>query len=363
MNGNNELATSAERVYRRMIDGAATDWGMNMDSWDWVPGVGVVSILAYAELAGKQEAIGYLREWVERNKHLSEQAKVINSMAPYAIFPELYRLTGDGWYLEKALQIGDWMLTEAPRTREGAFEHTVTENASFPEQVWADTLFMAVLFLARLAKLTGECKYAKEAEFQLLVHLRLLQDPQTGVLFHGWNCAERNHMSAARWTRANAWVVLACPWIAGEIASLLPASDEIADRYRKLAKGLLRYQGADGMWATVMDLPGFYPETSGSAGIAAGWLAGIKLGWLDDTYKEGIDRALKGVMAQIGSDGTVQGVSGGTPVMPSVAAYDEIPCYPTLYGQGLTLILLSLALSNRGGSYDERVADISRREA
>jgi unsaturated rhamnogalacturonyl hydrolase len=53
------------------------------------------------------------------------------------------------------------MLTEAPRTREGAFEHNVTENASFPELVWADTIFMAVLFLARLARLTGEAAYAR----------------------------------------------------------------------------------------------------------------------------------------------------------------------------------------------------------
>lgn len=347
MIGDMALIESAERVYRRMTEGNATDWGMNMDSWDWVPGVGVVSILAYAQLTGKQQAIEYLRQWTERNKDKSEHLNVINSMAPYAIFPELYRYTGDGWYLETGRKIGDWMLTEAPRTREGAFEHTVTEHAVFPEQVWADTLFMAVLFLARMAKLTGETKYAQEAEFQLLVHLRLLQDPQTGVLFHGWNCADQNHMSSARWTRANAWVLLACPWIVREIADLIPVSDEIVERYQRLASGLRYYQSKSGMWPTVMDQPEYYPETSGSAGIAAGWLAGIGMGWLDESYEDSVDRALIGVMAQIESDGTVQGVSGGTPVMPSIQAYDDIPRYPTLYGQGLTLILLSLAIKDK----------------
>ncbi|WP_233147121.1 glycoside hydrolase family 88/105 protein [Paenibacillus selenitireducens] len=351
MKGNNELAGWAERVYHRMIDKAENNWGMNMESWDWVPGVGVISILAYGQLAGNQGAIEYLLQWTERNKHLSEQVKVINSMAPYAIFPDLYRLSGDQWYLETAIKIGDWMLTEAPRTREGAFEHTVTENVHFSEQVWADTLFMAVLFLARLAKLTGDSKYAKEAEFQLLVHLRLLQDTHTGVLFHGWNCAEGNHMSSARWTRANAWVILATPWIAEEISNLIPFSDEIVERYQQLAAGLLHYQGEHGMWSTVMDQPEFYAETSGSAGIAAGWLAGMRMGWLDVTYKEAVDLTLQGVMERIEPDGTVQGVSGGTPVMPSISAYEEIPCNPTLYGQGLTLILLSLAQVEIGGSY------------
>ncbi|SMF84348.1 unsaturated rhamnogalacturonyl hydrolase [Paenibacillus uliginis N3/975] len=362
MKGNEELANLAERVYHRMIDKTVNDWGMNIESWDWVPGVGVISILAYGQLTGNEEAFAYLRRWTQRNKHLSEHVNVINSMAPYAIFPELYRLSGEPWYLETAIKIGDWMLADAPRTREGAYEHTVTENAKFSEQVWADTLFMAVLFLARLAKLTGESKYAKEAEFQLLVHLRLLQDPQTGVLFHGWNGAEGNHMSSARWIRANAWVILASPWIAEEIGSLTPVTEEIVDRYRQLAAGLRHYQGESGLWSTVMDQPEFYAETSGSAGIAAGWLAGMRMGWLDVTYKEAVNRTVQGVIERIEPDGTVQSVSGGTPVMPSIPAYQKIPCFPTLYGQGLTLILLSLVHAEMGGSYGKCSANISRRE-
>jgi unsaturated rhamnogalacturonyl hydrolase len=59
-------------------------------------------------------------------------------------------------------------------------------------------------------------------------------------------------------------------------------------------------------------------------------LARIGMGWLDETYKNAINRAL-------------------ISVMPSIQAYDEIPCYPTLYGQGSTLILLSLAIKDRRG--------------
>lgn len=341
----------AERVFHRMVDTAESDWGMNMESWDWVPGVGVISILAYGQFVGNPKAIEYLLGWTERNLHKSEQVKVINSMAPYAIFPALHRISGDGWYLETAIQVGEWMLTEAPRTREGAFEHTVTEDVQFSEQVWADTLFMAVLFLARLARLTGETKYAKEAEFQLLVHLQLLQDSESGVLFHGWNGAEGNHMSAARWARANAWVLLAAPWIAEEIKDLTSMSEEILERYKQLAAGLRQYQRESGLWNTVLDQPEFAEETSGSAGIAAGWLAGIRMGWLDHTYKEAVERTLQGVKEHIDPDGTVQVVSGGTPVMPDIPAYNQIPCYPTLYGQGLALILLSLAHAEMGGSY------------
>ncbi|WP_227011730.1 glycoside hydrolase family 88/105 protein [Paenibacillus lutimineralis] len=350
MDKKNRLKELAEHVFHRMIDAPADDWGMNIENWDWVPGVGVISILEYGQLAGDATAIEYLRRWTERNKHKSEQVKVINSMAPYAIFPTLYRITGERWYLDTATKIGDWMLTEAPRTHDGAFEHTVTEDAQFSDQAWADTLFMAVIFLARLARLTGDSKYAKEAEFQLLVHLRLLQDPETGVLFHGWNGAEGNHMSAARWARANAWVILSAPWIAAEIKDLTPLSDEIIERYQQLAAGLRQYQRESGLWNTVLDQSKFAEETSGSAGIAAGWLAGMRIGWLDPTYKEAAEKALQGVEEFIDPDGTVQGVSGGTPVMPDIPAYHQIPCYPTLYGQGLVLILLSLAYTEMGES-------------
>ncbi|CAK4866984.1 unnamed protein product [Aphanomyces euteiches] len=262
-------------------------------------------------------------------------------MAPFAIFPALYKHTKDSGILEAATRIGNWMMTEAPRTREGAFEHTVTENASFPEQVWADTIFMAVLFLARLARLTGESAYGEEAIRQLSLHLELLQDEATGALFHGWSSIARNHMSSARWTRANAWIAVGAPMILQELDGLIAIPKEIVERYRAMMHGLIRYQQESGLWATVMDQPGYYPETSGSAGIACGILIAVRLGLLEETHLETAQRTLMAVLSSIEESGEVKGVSGGTPVMPTFEAYNEIPCYPALYGQGLVLMLLS----------------------
>ncbi len=339
------LAQKAKSVCGKMLEDHTGNWGMDIHHWDWVPGVGVISILEYYEQTGRQELMEQLISWARQNLHQSEQMKVINSMAPFAIFPALYRQTGDAVFLDTAVRIGQWMLHEAPRTREGAFEHTVTENASFPEQVWADTIFMAVLFLARLGRLTGDSAYTAEALRQLELHLSLLQDEETGVLFHGWNCIAQDHMSAARWTRANAWIAVGTPMILEEIDGIEPGDADIIRRYKRMMQGLLAYQRDNGLWNTVMDQTGFYPETSGSAGIAAGLLKARRMGLLGDEVLEPAHRALQGVLAQIDADGTVLGVSGGTPVMPTVDAYNQIPCYPSLYGQGLTLILLAEALA------------------
>ncbi|MDF2921887.1 MAG: glycosyl hydrolase [Paenibacillaceae bacterium] len=338
------IKNAADSLYRQMLGNHSGNWGMDIAHWDWVPGVGVIAILEYYEQNGNKEIIDKLLHWAKTNMHKSEQLKVINSMAPFAIFPALYRYTADKEFLEVAVRIGDWMLNEAPRTREGAFEHTVTENASFPEQVWADTIFMAVLFLARLGRLTGHKIYAEEAVRQLELHLTLLQDETTGVLFHGWNCIAGDHMSAARWTRANAWIAVGTPMILKELADLVLVPDVIKERYRTMMRGLLSFQQEDGLWATVMDQPDFYRETSGSAGIACGLLRSIRMGLLDQSMEQAAWKALSGVFAKIEDNGLVSSVSGGTPVMPSIQAYNNIPCYPTLYGQGLVLMLLSEAL-------------------
>lgn len=256
------IKEAAENVYCYMTESRSSEWGMNINEWDWVPGVGAIALQHYFERTGHTDILNYLIQWVERNQEKAGRQRVINSMAPYAIFPGLYKQTKQDNYLEQAVMIGKWIVQEAPRTREGAFEHTVTENANFPEQVWADTIFMAVLLLAKLAKVTGDTAMAGEALEQVSLHLRLLQDEQTGVLFHGWNCAEQNHLSAARWTRANAWVCVAVPLILQEIQELVVVPLEITERYRRMMDGLLPYQRKNGLWHTVLDRPDFYQETS-----------------------------------------------------------------------------------------------------
>lgn len=346
MDTKRNLENKLERLFEYMTaERHQGKWGMDIDHWDWVPGVGVISLMDYHGVTGQEKVLDYLLKWVDRNKRKAEEVKVVNALAPFALFPGLYRLTGDKWFLHTAEEIGGWILNAAPRTREGALEHTVTEAVDFPEQVWADTVYMAVLFLAQLAGMTREQRFADAALQQTLVHLRLLQDPGTGLLYHGWNCREGSHMSAVRWARANAWVVLAVPQIVTEIQGAVSIPDELYNRYSRLAEGLRSCQGSGGLWHTVLNRSDYYQETSGSAGIACGFIQGVKNGMLDSSFLECAALTLGGILPLIAEDGEVQGVSGGTPVMPSAEAYNEIARYPTLYGQGLTMQLLAQALS------------------
>ncbi len=344
------LKTVAEKVFHFMtiehsgatdqvvgVDANPVSWGLDINQWDWNPGVGVTSISAYYEASQNPAVQQFLVDWVRKNRHLARKFQHVNVMAPFAIFPDLYRRTGDVYYRDTALEYGDWIVKNSVRTMTGALQH----GGNLTEEIWADTIFMVVLFLARLARLTGDATLAQEAARQLLLHLQYLQDPATGVLFHGYFCNEKSHKSGARWTRGNAWITVGTPLILAEIQELVAVPAEIGERYRRLVAGLVKFQAANGLWATVMDQPDFYQETSGSAGIACGILKSIHAGVLPAAeYLPVVEKAITGVLSTLTPAGCVTGVSGGTPIMHTIAEYNQLTRYPTLYGQGLTLMLL-----------------------
>jgi unsaturated rhamnogalacturonyl hydrolase len=91
-----------------------------------------------------------------------------------------------------------------------------------------------------------------------------------------------------------------------------------------------------------MDQPGFYQETSGSAGIAGGILKSIHPGVLPAAgYLPVVEKAIGGVLSTLNDEGAINGVSGGTPIMKTIEEYSRLSRYPTMYGQGLSLLLLS----------------------
>lgn len=348
------IQTTANNVYAFMIsehpegshqvqgvDVNPVSWGLDIDSWDWNPGVGVNCISAYYSVSKRPDVLNYLMAWVRRNKYKARKFQHVNVMTPFAIFPEMYRRTGDAYFLDTAVDYANWIVANSVRTNTGAFQH----GAGLTEEIWADTIFMVVLFLARLSRQLNDQKLAEEAAFQLRLHLQLLQDPDTGVLFHGYQCQDRNHKSAGRWTRGNAWITVGAPLIISEIQTLVDIPAEIVERYQRLVAGLVKFQADNGLWHTIMDRPEFYQESSGSAGIACGILKALRMRLIAPSYYSAVEKTIAGLLTKITPEGMVQGVSGGTPILDKAEEYNLLSCYPTLYGQGLTLMLLSEYMS------------------
>lgn len=79
----------------------------------------------------------------------------------------------------------------------------------------------------------------------------------------------------------------------------------LVDTFKAQASALLKLQGEDGLWHTVLTDADSYGEVSGTAAIAAGLLKGIKMGLLSGRYKSCVERALQAICNNVSEDGTV----------------------------------------------------------
>lgn len=312
---------------------------LNMDIWDWSQGVALYGMWNYDQLTGDRRTRDYLLRWFDEKLSLP-QVQNVNTMAPLLTLCFLYEATGRRSYLDFCLSWGRWVLDEMPKTRMGGLQH-VTIDSSNEQQLWADTVFMTVLFLAKLGQVSGQEAFSSEAKKQLMLHIRFLSDPKTGLWYHGWSFLRGDHFAGAFWARGNCWFTMAAAELLEQMTLESWVRDVILDAYRLQAETLCHLQHESGLWHTLLDDPTAYLESSGSAGLAYGLLKGARLGLLDASCREAGLKAAKAVLGQIDSNGKVQNASYGTVVADNLEYYRQVPCRFTGYGQSLALMLLT----------------------
>ena len=329
-----------EKTAERVVNADGTEWAMNMDSFDWVPGVGLFGLYKAYTVTGKY--LDFLINWTDRHLDEAKEKRTVNSTAPMLTVLRLYKETGNQKYLDAALAAGEYILHRAPITCDGGLEHTVTEAVEgFSEQIWADTLFMACIFMAELGNVINDRSYIDFAIGQLRIHHKVLSDGR-GLYFHGWDCKAKNHMSAVRWARANAWMILSSMYILN-LAGSFDGREAVETRIKSHAEALKRVQTEAGAYRTVLDDPSAYEEMSATAGITAGLILARENELIGGDFDSVIAKGIKAVEAATSESGEVGGVSTGTPVLKNVEEYKRIQCCPTLYGQGLAMIMYAEA--------------------
>lgn len=330
-----------ELVADRILHAGSSRWEMDIDHFDWVPGVGLYGLYRAWQVTGEERYFEFLLSWTE--KHLQEAflQKTVNSSAPLLTVLALYEETGRENYLEVCCKLAEEIISQAPLTIDGGLEHTVTEAVEgFSDQIWADTLFMVCIFLSRLGACTKERRYTDFAVKQLQIHHRFLRDEKLGTYYHGWNGKARNHMSGAHWARANAWVLYSTVEILSQ-AGEFEGREELELFLQEQAAALMRLQKENGMFPTLLNDSNSYEEISATAGIAAGIHRAVLRGMISPACDVIFEKAVKHFPGWIGSGGEVMGVSTGTPVMPDLESYKRVPIRETLYGQGLMLLALA----------------------
>ncbi|KIW19298.1 hypothetical protein PV08_03592 [Exophiala spinifera] len=339
------------RFLQRLPDGRTIDT-KGWNDWEWTHGIGLYGLYQYHTLTSSATALDVITRWF--SARLAEgTTKNINTMAVFLTLAHLYEKTGDQSHLAWLDSWCEWAMHELPRTTFGAMQHItyVDENHN---QLWADTLMMTVLPLAKVGVLLNRPDYVEEAKRQVLLHVQYLFDPTTGLFFHGWQFHDEGDAAAgrgghnfarARWARGNSWLTIAIPDFI-EILDLQPSDGlrmYLVSVLEAQCRALRALQTPDGMWRTLLDVAeddGSYPEASATAGFAYGLLKAVRKRYVPKEYRDVALRAVKAVLRRINDAGELGDVSFGTAMGHDLKHYVNIERTSMPYGQAMAIMAL-----------------------
>lgn len=314
----------------------ARDFGMK--HWDWPQGVGLYGLQVMND---SKET--YIKEWANEEIAKGLPLPNINTVRP------LFTLMDFDEYEDLCIQWANHIMIDFDRTKEGGLQHNTTGKtkdtiAYKNQQIWADTIYMTVLFLGKMGIKYHNQKWIDEAIYQVMLHLKYLLDRKTGLYYHGWDFSEQSDFGGHFWCRGNSWLTMGLPLFIDLMGDQLPSyvKKSFVHAYTNQVESLFKYRDKDELlWHTLLDDSTSYIEVSGSAGIVAGVYMGIKTGVLPrEPYKKLCDDSVGQLLKQIDSEGTVQGVSAGTVIGHTKDHYKNIIVKPMAYGQAMMLCAL-----------------------
>lgn len=318
--------------------------------WEWEQGVGLFAIYKLYEKTGEIRCLEFLNKWYSKMLKKGFD-KNINTMSPLLALTYLYENEKNADYLEVIKENAEWLMNKMPRTVEGGMQHLTTHTIN-NDQLWADTLFMTILFLARAGQVLNNKEMREEAVYQTIIHIKYLSDTESGLWYHGWSLTEK-HFGGIFWGRGNCWITAAIPEIL-RIVEDMSFTDRrlLEEAYKRQVEALVKYQDISGMWHTIINDKSSYFETSATAGFAYGILSGVESGIIDEKHNLYSYMALRYIVSNyLEEDGSLKQVSAGTAMGYDSGHYKNIGFCQTPYGQGL-MILAVLGLKDTDKFYN-----------
>lgn len=309
--------------------------------WEWTQGVGLYGMWMLYHETGDESYKDILDKYYAKSFETGLPSKNINTTAPMLALSFLAESEGDNTKMDVCRSWAKSVMEEYPRSEENGMIHRTSDSLNNGE-LWDDTLYMAVLFLANMGRIEGRKEYIEETLYQYLVHIKYLTDKKTGLFFHGWTFNGRHNFAEGLWGRGNSWLTASIP----ELFEIVEDMPKHTAEYLKYAlKGqvdaLVKYQDKSGMWHTLVDDETSYLETSATCGFGYGILKSVRLGILPKEYQKYALKALSAVMDRIDDKGVVADVSYGTPMgRDTKDFYKQIPIKPMPYGQAMAMLFL-----------------------
>ena len=243
--------------------------------------------------------------------------KNINTVAPFLTLAYLYEEKPDSSWLPYLDEWAEWLMDGLPRTEEDGFQHIVF-NSENREQLWDDTLMMAVLPLAKIGLLLDRPHYVEEAQAPVpaahQVPVRSQDRPVVPRLelrrpppFRRRAVGARQLLGDDRDSRDSS--------SSSTCNRAMRLRDFLIDTHLQQISTLVKHQDESGLWHTLIDDPKSYLEASATAGFAYGILKSRAQGLhRRANMKRSASARCKAVLANIDKTGELKQVSFGTPV-------------------------------------------------
>ncbi len=303
-------AWTAARVLARMRQ--AADWQLKnphrAPAGDWIMGPFWHGLLALGRIPGNEAyldqvaGVGVREGW----RVIATRWKANDHCTPQA-YLELYELRRDGAMLAPTVKALDAYIAAGA----GQDDDLRFLPANSGKWSWCDALYMSPPAFARLAKVTGERKYADYLHAGWWKASAFLYDPAEKLFYRDHQAFALKEANGRKvfWSRGNGWVLGGLV----RVLQCLPHDDPLRPKYeaqfRDMCGRLLELQGKDGLWpAGLLDAGAWpEPETSGSGFFVYALAYGVNEGLLDGArFRPAVLRGWSGLDACITRDGRLQ---------------------------------------------------------
>ena len=293
----------------------------NTPSISYIPALAWVHTLRVADMDGdaslRDKVMEHVSPWLSGGRPLFGNRISFAALAGTMVFSELTGLPGEDG--ETAARLAaEGIALAAAETAPGMPEHA---------SGWSDDFFLGTIAAVRAGDPEGLAAAVR------LVTTTAARLQQPNGLFH------HDADAPTAWGRGNGFGALGL----AELLTVLPADHPdraaVLDIHRRHLAGMRAQQAPDGMWRQIVDVPGSYRETSVTAMTLTAMARGIRLGWLDDSYRPVVDRAWRALLAHVADDGTLVDVCFSTGAGPTRRHYLDRPAVNGADDRGGAMVL------------------------
>ena len=238
------------------------------------------------------EQISDLVNFLTTDEGFERNNKSGPNLAAICWAPELAEATGENTWNE--------LLLNAANTYE-TVERGISPSPCHPDFGCEDMFFISAV-CGRAFKLTNDSKFIRKY-VDFLLESDVQQDD--GLM---WHCRSAPFF----WGRGNGFAALAYSEALTYIPDNHPDRSTLIKTHTRHLEGLRGRQLPNGMWTQLLDFPGTYQELSATCMIGYALARGIRKGWLNDSFRDPVEKAWHATNRRISNNGDLVDVCTGT---------------------------------------------------